>query len=74
MIGWNESYNWTREQTLNAVRGKTQVVLCCEHNSYDNMLEMVEWLDEAGYIGKIPDDRERIIVDRKVNGLKGDKA
>ena len=68
MLGWNESYNWTKEQTLNAVRGRNHVVLDCEHNSYDNMLDMIDWLEEYGYTATIVDSRECIVVDRKVDG------
>lgn len=65
MIGWSEGYNWTKEQTLNAVRGETHVVLNCEHNDYNNMLNMVKWLDDAGFNAVISDSMERIVADKR---------
>lgn len=67
MIGWSEDYNWTYEQFYNVCissleNGSDCMNLDCEHSSYENMEEIVEWANSHGYKAEISDTRESVRV------------
>lgn len=68
MLGWNESYNWTKEEfkkvviTSLEINEEKYVNLDCEHASYSNMKEIVGWAEERGYQAKINDNRDSVRV------------
>lgn len=55
MIGWNDRYNWTREQVERTViarlerDGDNHVSLDVEHSSASNIYDIIRWAEEMGY-------------------------
>jgi len=68
MIGWNENYNWTYKQFKKVVITSLEidddeyVNLDCEHASYSNMEQIVEWAKKHGYHAEISNNLERVKV------------
>lgn len=57
-------YEWSKEQTFDAVKGLDHAELDCSRNSYNNKVEMANWLKEFGYKATISSDREKITADK----------
>lgn len=55
MTGWNESYNWTREQFEKVImrefveKGSERISLDVEHCDRKNMDDIIIWAKERGY-------------------------
>ena len=70
MIGWNESYNWTREQFEEVVvrefveKGLEQISVDVEHSDRKNMNDIILWAKEMGYYA-FEKNMDTIVVSKK---------
>lgn len=65
MIGWNSSYNWTKQEVINAlVKARSErreiVRLDVEHCDYINERDILVWVREYGYLCEL--DGEMVVV------------
>lgn len=76
MIGWDPSYDWTKEETVKVindavVKGKTAINLDMEHSSAEGIRRVMGWIKEMGYEPVNNEHHESIHVELKKK--KGDK-
>ena len=74
MIGWNESYNWTRGQFEKVIarefveKGSERISLDVEHSDRKNMDDIIIWAKEKGYHAFEKNADTIVISKNKING------